>query len=81
VTDALGQTKQFTYANDGLVTGINYLDSVNPTPNVTRAYDSYFKRIVSMTDGNGTRQYQYYSSGVLGASGGATPVAVPEQRR
>jgi RHS repeat-associated protein len=66
ITDPLGQVKQFTYAEDDLLTGISYLNAVNPTPNVTFAYDPYFRRLVSMTDGSGTTQYQYQPLGVLG---------------
>jgi YD repeat-containing protein len=65
--DALGQTKQYAYAEDDRPTGITYLDAVNPTPNVTFAYDPYFPRIASMTDGSGTTQYTYYPVGSLGA--------------
>lgn len=67
VTDALGQTKQFSYAKDDRLTGIAYLNAVNPTPNVSFAYDDYFPRRVSMTDGNGTTQYRYVPVGSLGA--------------
>jgi RHS repeat-associated protein len=70
VTDALGQlgqSKQYSYARDDRLTGISYLNAVNPTPNVQFAYDPFFPRIVSMKDGSGTTQYQYVPVGSLGA--------------
>jgi RHS repeat-associated protein len=67
VTDALGQIKQYAYAKDDQLTGISYSNAVNPTPNVSFAYDPYFVRLTSMTDGNGTTQYSYVPVGSLGA--------------
>ena len=65
--DALGQTKQFTYALDDQVVGLSYLNAVNPTPSVAFSYDPYFNRVVTMTDGTGTTSYEYHSIGVPGA--------------
>lgn len=67
ITDALQQVKTFTYGEDDTLTNIDYTNTVNPTPNVTFAYDPYFRRITSMTDGNGTRNYTYQAVGSLGA--------------
>lgn len=67
VLDALGQTKQYAYAQDNRLSGITYLNAVNTTPNVTYAYDPHFPRVVSMTDGTGTSQYSYIAAGSLGA--------------
>jgi YD repeat-containing protein len=67
ITDALGQIRQFSYAKDDRLSGIVYLNAVNPTPNVTFTYDVFFPRVVSMTDGNGTSQYSYVPVGSLGA--------------
>jgi len=67
VTDALGQTKQYAYARDDRVTGINYLNAVNPTPNVGFSWDGYFPRLTAMSDGTGTTQYSYVPPGALGA--------------
>jgi RHS repeat-associated protein len=67
VLDALGQTKQYGYDKDNELAGIDYLNAVNPTSNVTYAYDTYFPRRVSMTDGTGTTQYSYVPVGTLGA--------------
>lgn len=67
ITDALGQTKQFTYAKDNAISAITYAGPVNPTPNVSFSYDAYFPRVVSMSDGTGTTQYSYVSVGTYGA--------------
>jgi len=67
VLDALGQTKQYTYAKDDRISGIVYLNAVNATPNVAFSYDAYFPRITSMIDGNGTTQYGYFAVGSPGA--------------
>jgi RHS repeat-associated protein len=65
--DALGQTKQFTYAKDDRLSGLAYLNAVNPTSNVAFTYDPFFTRLTSMTDGNGTTQYSYVPVGSFGA--------------
>jgi RHS repeat-associated protein len=67
ITDALGQVKTFTYAEDDRITGITYTSTVNPTPNVTFAWDPYFPRLTSMTDGLGTTNYSYTPIGTNGA--------------
>jgi RHS repeat-associated protein len=67
VTDALNQVKTYSYAKDDLLTGITYTNAVNTTPNVTFAYDPYFPRITSRTDGTGTTQFTYVPVGSLGA--------------
>ena len=67
IKDALNQTKTFTYGLDDRITGITYTGSVNTTPNVTFAYDTYFPRLTSMTDGTGTTNYAYTSIATNGA--------------
>ena len=67
IADALGQTKQYSYAEDNRLTGITYSGAINPTPNVSFAYDPYFPRLTSMTDGTGTTQYSYVPVGSMGA--------------
>ena len=66
VTDALNQVKTFSYGEDDRVTGVAYTGAVNPTPNVSFAYDPNFPRLTSMTDGTGTTTYGYYPVGVVG---------------
>ena len=67
ITDALGQVKTFTYALDDRITGITYTSTVNPTPNVTFTYDTYYPRLTTMVDGLGTTTYSYTAVGTLGA--------------
>lgn len=67
ITDVLGQVKQYSYTQDDQLAGIDYLNAVNPTPKVQFTYDPYFRRLASMTDGNGTRIYQYQPPGAPGA--------------
>lgn len=66
-TDALGQIKQNGYALDNRLSSITYLNAINQTPNVGYAYDLYFPRLASMTDGTGTTQYSYGAIGEVGA--------------
>ncbi|MGH7135933.1 MAG: hypothetical protein ACREHD_09350, partial [Pirellulales bacterium] len=67
VLDALGQTKECSYTEDNQLSGITYLGAVNSGPAVSFAYDPYFPRLVSMTDGTGTTSWSYVPVGVLGA--------------
>ena len=67
VTDALAQVKQYSYTEDDQLAGITYSHAVNPTPNVGWAYDPYFVRPESMTDGSGMTNYTYQPVGALGA--------------
>ncbi len=67
ITDALGQTKQFSYTADDRLAGITYVNAVNPTPPVSYTYDPYFPRVASMTDGTGTTTYSYVAPGARGA--------------
>jgi YD repeat-containing protein len=67
ITDALGQTKQIAYDLDDSLTGVNYFNAVNPTTNVAFTFDLFFRRITSMTDGSGKRNYTYQPVGSLGA--------------
>jgi RHS repeat-associated protein len=67
VTDALSQVKTYSYAPDNRVSGITYTGAVNATPNVTFAWDPYFPRLSSMTDGLGTTNYAYTAIGTAGA--------------
>jgi RHS repeat-associated protein len=67
MTDALGQTKYYTYAVDDRTAGISYFGALNPTPGVGFAYDPYFPRLTTMIDGTGTTQYDYAPVGSLGA--------------
>jgi RHS repeat-associated protein len=67
ITDALGQVKTFSYDSANEITGVTYTSVINPTPNVTFAWDTYFPRMTSMTDGTGTTNYSYTAIGTNGA--------------
>ncbi len=67
ITDGLDQVKSFTYTKDNRISQINYINSVNKTPNVAFSYDPWFPRITIMKDGNGVTTYQYAQTGVNGA--------------
>ena len=66
-TDPLAQVKTFGYFNDDALKNMTYTNTVNPTSNVTFAYDPFFKRRVSMTDGIGTTTWSYVPLGTVGA--------------
>jgi RHS repeat-associated protein len=65
--DPIGQMKQYAYTVDDRLAAVNYVATVNPTPNVTFTYDPSFPRRLSMTDGIGTTLYEYHPAGALGA--------------
>ena len=67
ILDGRGETKQYSYDADNEVAGITYSNTWQPTPNISFAYDIYFPRLVSMTDGTGTTQYSYVPPGSNGA--------------
>ncbi len=67
ITDALGQVKRYSYTRDNRPAGITYTNTLHPTPNVSFSYDAYFPRVLLMTDGSGTTQYQYVPVGLPGA--------------
>jgi RHS repeat-associated protein len=70
VTDALYQTKTFTYNTDNSTAAISY-SATQATPSVSFRYDPIYLRPTSMTDGTGTTIYSYYpvsSNPALGAN-------------
>ena len=67
ISDALGQITQYAYTVDDRLAATSYSYAVNPTPGVSFAYDPYFPRVVSMTDGTGKTSYAYVPTGSLGA--------------
>jgi RHS repeat-associated protein len=69
ITDALSQTKDYTYNADNTLATISY-SAYQATPNVSFTYDPNYQRPTSMTDGVGTTFYAYYpvSSPELGAN-------------
>ncbi len=67
VTDALGQSKNYSYALDDQLAGISYRNALHPTPTVSFTYDPYFARLTAMTDGTGATTYSYAPVGSPGA--------------
>jgi RHS repeat-associated protein len=59
VTDALGQTTDYTYNLDNSLAAVSYTAN-QPTASVSFSYDPAYPRVVSMTDGVGTTTYSYY---------------------
>lgn len=66
-TDALGQTTAYGYDRADELTSIQYQHAVNPTAAVSLAYDPYYPRRISMTDGIGTTGFSYVPVGQPGA--------------
>ncbi len=77
VTDARGAARLFQYDKDDQLRVINYTGGQVATPSVTFAYDPYYPRIVSITDGTGrtTLSYQPMESGT--GSGNLLRIATP----
>jgi YD repeat-containing protein len=66
-TDALNQAKKYDYFNDDLLRSITHFGAVNPTDDVSFVYETFFPRLVSMTDGAGTTTLAYKDIGTPGA--------------
>jgi RHS repeat-associated protein len=81
VIDEKQQSTFFTDNPDNSLASISYGNSAVPTPSVSYTYDSNYDRIISMTDGIGTRTYSYISittppllgAGRLGSVNGPLP--------
>lgn len=75
ITDAKGQRQNFRYYLDDNLADITHTDTsgqplVPPTPGVALAYDPYYDRLATMTDGMGTTEFAYHpvsTGGQLGA--------------
>ena len=65
VTDALGQSKTYTYFLDNQIKNIDYSGT---TPDVTFTNDSFLPRPLTMVDGQGTTTMTYGPVGSLGAN-------------
>lgn len=66
-TDALGQTTAYRYSRADLLTGVEYAHAIHPTAAVTYAYDPYYPRLVSLSDGLGSTNFSYVPTGQPGA--------------
>jgi RHS repeat-associated protein len=58
-TDQNGETKVYTYNKDNSIKAVSYINTLEPTADVTYNYDSAYPRPVSMIDGIGTTTYSY----------------------
>ncbi|MDR0716835.1 MAG: hypothetical protein LBF50_05400 [Azoarcus sp.] len=58
-TDALGQTRSFTYAADDRVTGIAYGNAIHPTPEVGYTWDADYPRITGIIDPTGSYNWTH----------------------
>jgi RHS repeat-associated protein len=70
VTDAKGQTTNYTYFIDNNLKQVSYTNTTVATPTVAFTYDSKYNRVAAMLDGTGITSYTYYpvaTSPVLGA--------------
>ena len=68
VQDALGQVAHYAYGIDNTLASVTYSGAVHATPGVSYAYDAFYRRPVTMTDGTGTAVYTYGLIGALGAN-------------
>lgn len=66
-TDALGQTKAYSYTPDNRIAGISYTNAGQPTANVSLVYDSSLPRLAAMNDGIGSTTFAYHPVGAPGA--------------
>ncbi|MCW5824878.1 MAG: LysM peptidoglycan-binding domain-containing protein [Cyanobacteria bacterium TGS_CYA1] len=59
VTDALNQTKNYTYYLDNSLYQVSYSNAVNATSTVTMTYDANYPRLSTAANGWGTYTYSY----------------------
>src|SRR6202000_1540260 len=63
-SDSPSQIKKYTYNKDDTVSKIEYVNPNNvaltTTPPVSFTWDTYFRRLNSMTDGIGITNYSYW---------------------
>ena len=74
IVDELKQETLFTYNVANQLTGIQYSNTKNPTPNVAFSYEPILGRLSSMIDGTGSTNFLYnpISANTLGAGWLAT---------
>ena len=72
VTDAMNQTKLYSYFADNNLSQVSYSNA--STPSVSFTYDSAYNRMLTMVDGTGTTTYSYNTVTVPPANG-ATQLA------
>jgi RHS repeat-associated protein len=65
MTDAQGQSTNYTYFVDNNLQQVSYTNAIHTTPSVSYVYDTNYNRLITMTDGTGLTTYGY------------NPIAVP----
>ncbi len=61
VTDAKSQVKSYQYFKDGALKQVSYSGGSVVTPTVSYTYETYYRRLATMTDGVGVTTYGYNS--------------------
>jgi RHS repeat-associated protein len=59
MTDAQGQSTNYTYFIDNDLRQVSYTNAVHATPTVNYTYDTNYNRLLTMTDGTGVTTYGY----------------------
>lgn len=59
VTDSRGQTKSYTYNTDDTLAAVVYLHAQQRTPDVLYTYDPAYRRVSTMSDGQGVTTFSY----------------------
>jgi RHS repeat-associated protein len=59
VTDALGQTTNFSYNLDDSLAGTSYSNALVTTPSVSYSYDPVYGRMTGMVDATGSTSFNY----------------------
>jgi YD repeat-containing protein len=59
VTDAMGQTTNYSYNIDDTLSGVSYVNAQVSTPSVSFSYDRNYHRVAGFVDGTGTTSYSY----------------------
>jgi RHS repeat-associated protein len=66
-TDMLGQKRLFAYGADGRLASVSYPNALVATPEVRLTWDTYYPRLVSVSEASGTTRYRYAPTGQPGA--------------
>jgi RHS repeat-associated protein len=72
VTDPMDQVMTYTYNLDGSLASTGFTNETIATADISQTYDTYYPRVATMVDGNGTTTYAYVAAGTNGAGQVAT---------
>jgi len=59
MTDAMGQSTNYSYFIDNNLQQVGYTNAVHATPSVSYTYDTNYNRVLTMNDGVGLTTYAY----------------------